>query len=59
LALKVDGNLFQHRGEIISITLMVVLMTSILLGNLMNALISLIGLSTGDTEKEEGRENKL
>ena len=45
LSLKISGDISSHRDTLISITLIIVLMTTIILGGLMAAFAKLIGLS--------------
>jgi NhaP-type Na+/H+ or K+/H+ antiporter len=54
LSLKIDGNIAPHKEALISITLIVVLMTTIILGGLMAAFAKLIGLSVeSNTESHD------
>jgi len=54
LSLKISGEISDHKDALVSITLIVVLMTTIILGGLMAAFAKLIGLSVeSNTESHD------
>lgn len=54
LSLEINPKIAPHRDQMVSTTLMMVLMTTVVLGGVMSAFAKIIGLSTETDEEDVG-----